>query len=150
MKKNILLVALVTLVAFSCKDNAASKVKKENIEKAKERDEASANLPIASFDKTEYDFGTINEGDIVETTFVLTNNGNTDLLISNAKGSCGCTVPTWTKEPIKPGASTEIGVKFNSRNKKNKQSKTVTLIINTLNGKEVLRVKGMVTPKEKK
>lgn len=150
MKKHIVLIALVALVAFSCKDSAASKVKKENLEKAKERDDASTKLPIASFDKTEFDFGTIDEGDVVETIFVLTNKGKTDLLISNAKGSCGCTVPTWTRKPIKPGESTEIGVKFNSRNKKNKQSKTVTLTTNTLNGKEVLRVKGTVTPKEKK
>jgi hypothetical protein len=149
MKKNIVLIAIMALVAFSCKDNAASKVKTENLEKAKERDVASTKLPVASFDKMEYDFGTINEGDVIETTFVLTNTGKTDLVISNAKGSCGCTVPTWTKEPIKPGSSTEIGVKFNSRNKKNKQTKTVTLMTNTLNGKEVLKIKGTVTPKEK-
>lgn len=150
MKKNILFIALVAILAFSCKDKASSKVKPENLEKAKERDIASTKLPVASFDKTEYDFGTINEDDVIETSFVLTNTGKTDLIISDAKGSCGCTVPTWTKEPIKPGASTEIGVKFNSRNKKNKQSKTVTLMTNTLNGKEVLRIKGTVTPKENK
>lgn len=150
MKKNILFIALVAILAFSCKDKASSKIKTQNVEKAKERDEAATKLPIASFDKTEYNFGTINEGDVIETSFVLTNKGKTDLIISNAKGSCGCTVPTWTKEPIKPGASTEIGVKFNSRNKSNQQSKTVTLMTNTLNGKEILKIKGMVLKKETK
>ncbi|WP_139959142.1 DUF1573 domain-containing protein [Flavicella sediminum] len=150
MKKIITLLVL-SIVVLSCKDKAVSKVKTENVEQAKERDHQSTLLPVAQFDKTVHNFGVINEGDEIETTFVLTNTGKSDLIISNAKGSCGCTVPTWPKdEPVKPGASVEIGVKFNSRGKKNKQSKTVTLTTNTINGKEVLTIKGEVTPKEKK
>jgi hypothetical protein len=125
-------------------------VKKTNLDSAKKRDvEISKGAASISFDKMEYDFGTVNEGDMVETTFVITNSGKTDLVISNAKPSCGCTVPVWPKEPIKPGASADLLVKFNTAGKPNRQSKTVTLTTNTATGREVVRLKGMVNPKAK-
>jgi len=149
MKKSVFLTLLcLGLFTVSCKENAASKIKKENIEIASDRD---AKIKIGgakiSFDKTEHDFGTINEGDIVETTFSFTNTGKSELIISSAKGSCGCTVPEWPKEPILPGAKGEIKVKFNSDRKPNKQQKQVTLATNTDEGKEVLIIKAQVTPK---
>lgn len=143
--------ALSTVLFISCSEtNASSKVKKANLDSAKKRDvEISKGAASISFDKTEYDFGTVNEGDVVETSFVVTNSGKTDLVITNAKPSCGCTVPVWPKEPIKPGASADISVKFNTAGKPNRQSKTITLTTNTATGREVLRLKGMVTPKAK-
>ena len=141
---------VVTVAFISCKESAASKVKQNNVEKAKERDLKSESLPVAKFDTEVYDFGTIMEGDVVETSFVITNNGKSDLIITNAKASCGCTVPTWPKEPIKAGASGTIEVKFNSRGKKNKQSKAITLTTNTANGREIVKITGFITPKEKK
>ena len=105
---------------------------------------------MISLDKKVYDFGTVNEGDLVETSFFVTNSGKTDLVITRAKGSCGCTVPTWPKEPIKPGKTGEIKVKFNTNGKPNRQQKTVTLTTNTESGREVLTIKGSVTPKAKK
>jgi len=132
----------------SCKENATAKVKKENIEIAAERD---AKIKVGgakiAFDRTEHDFGTINEGDIVETIFSFTNTGKSELIISSAKGSCGCTVPEWPKEPILPGEKGEIKVKFNSDRKPNKQQKNVTLVTNTNEGKEILIIKAQVTPK---
>ncbi|MDX2000908.1 MAG: DUF1573 domain-containing protein [Chitinophagales bacterium] len=83
------------------------------------------------FKEKEYDFGKIKEGDQVEHTFVFTNTGDHNLIISNAQGSCGCTVPYYPKEPIAPGKSGEIKVQFNSKGKTGKQSKTVTLTANT-------------------
>ncbi len=149
MKKLIILTAFcLGLFTVSCKENAAAKIKKENIEIAADRD---AQIKIGgakiSFDKTEHDFGTINEGDIVETIFTFTNTGKSELIISSAKGSCGCTVPQWPKEPILPGAKGEIKVKFNSDRKPNKQQKQVTLATNTDQGKEILIIKAQVTPK---
>ena len=136
------------LFTVSCKENAAAKIKKENIEIASDRD---AKIKVGgakiSFDKIEHDFGTINEGDIVETIFSFTNTGKSELIISSAKGSCGCTVPEWPKEPILPGAKGEIKVKFNSDRKPNKQQKQVTLATNTNDGKEILIIKAQVTPK---
>jgi hypothetical protein len=150
MKKTIILLVAVLLLHVSCKESAASKVKTANVEKAKERDVAAESLPVVSFDKEVFDFGTIDEGDIVETSFEVTNVGKSDLIISKAKASCGCTVPTWPKEAIKPGETATIEVKFNSRGKKNKQSKAITLTTNTINGREIVKISGFVTPKEKK
>ena len=82
-----------------------------------------------AFGETEYDFGTVDQGAVVEHVFTFTNSGSEPLVISNAKGSCGCTVPEWPKEPIAPGATGEITVKFDSKGKKNAQNKKVTIII---------------------
>ena len=143
---------VVTIFMVSClKGNASVKVDKNNIESAKSRDaEIKKGVASISLDKREYDFGTVNEGEIVETVFNITNSGEIDLVITNAKGSCGCTVPVWPKAPIKPGETGEIGVKFNTSGKPNRQMKTVTLITNTESGREVLTVRGSVTPKAKK
>ncbi|RRO21840.1 DUF1573 domain-containing protein [Flavobacteriaceae bacterium 14752] len=147
MKKLILsLIAISTLSLMSCKDNAADKVKAENVENATERDAQEVVYPTLDFEKKTHDFGTINEGDVVEHTFTFTNNGKAPLVITNARGSCGCTVPSWTKEPIAPGETGEMLVKFNSRGKRNQQNKTVTVTANTQSGKETLQIKTFVTP----
>ena len=98
---------------------------------------------------TEWDFGTINEGDVVEHTYVFKNTGQAPLIIENAKPSCGCTVPSWTKEPIPVGGTGEILVKFDSKGKPNTQTKTVTITSNTWPKVTTLRFKTFVTPKAK-
>ena len=110
----IIYIAILSLVIVSCKENAASKIKETNLETAKERD-AIINLgsAIIEFDKTDFDFGTINEGDFVDGVFKITNAGKVDLLITSAKASCGCTVPTRPKEPIKPGETADLRFSFN-------------------------------------
>jgi hypothetical protein len=113
----------------------------ENANKA-----ATANAAM-TFDKTSHDFGTIQEGETVQTTFTFTNTGQTDLIIVDARGSCGCTVPNYPKNtPIAPGASGDIVVSFDSSNKPNMQQKTVTISANTASGRETLRIKAMVAP----
>ena len=84
-------IALVGLV--SCKENASSKINASNVEVAAERDAAAKNLPVMTFDKSEHDFGTIEQGTPQETIFTFTNTGNAPLIITNATSSCGCTVP---------------------------------------------------------
>ena len=98
MHKLFIYFFVVAVACISCKKSAASKVKQNNVEIAKERDLKSESLPVATFDTEVYDFGTILEGDVVETSFVITNTGKSDLIISDAKASCGCTVPTWPKK----------------------------------------------------
>ena len=106
-------------------------------------------FPKVELDKEVHDFGTINEGDVVETEFIVKNVGETDLIISDAKGSCGCTVPEPPKEPIKPGASAPIKVSFDSKGKPGSQEKTVTLTTNSENGHETFKIKANVTPAAK-
>lgn len=98
------------------------------------------------FEETEFDFGVIDEGENVSHTYKFTNTGNEPLVITNAKGSCGCTVPQWPKEPIQPGESNEIKVEFNSKKKTGKQQKRVTIEANIPGGKTFLTIKGEVTP----
>ena len=103
--------------------------------------------PVMIFDKLSHDFGTINEGEVVETVFTFTNTGKSDLIILNARGSCGCTVPQYPKDqPIAPGDSAEVIVKFDSNNKPNANNRSVTFTTNTEKGREVVQIRTFVTP----
>ncbi len=84
-----------------------------------------------TFGEMNYDFGTVSEGEKVEHIYKFKNTGKDPLVISNAQGSCGCTVPQWPKEPVAPGKSGEIKVVFDSKGKVGKQNKTVTITANT-------------------
>ncbi|MEN8965238.1 MAG: DUF1573 domain-containing protein [Polaribacter sp.] len=143
---------MTTSLLISCGNgNASAKINKDNLTNAKNRDaEIEKGTASIAFDSEVYDFGTVNEGEIVEKTFKVTNSGKTDLVITNAKSSCGCTIPLWPKEPIKPGETGDIKVRFNTNGKPNRQQKSITLTTNTESGREVLTIKGMVTPKTKK
>lgn len=101
-------------------------------------------LPVFAFSEELHDFGTINEGDVVEHVFEFTNTGDAPLIISSAAGSCGCTVPEWPKEPIGVGEKGEIKVKFNSRKKPGIQNKTVTITANTYPKQKRIKIKANV------
>jgi hypothetical protein len=154
MKKGIFMLAAVSMIAFTaCKNDttkgdAAEKVKEENVEKAEQRDAAAEEFAVMTFEKTSHDFGTIDEGEVVKHTFSFTNTGDVPLVITNAKGSCGCTVPQWPRESIAPGESGEIMVQFNSRGRKNNQNKSVTITANTETGTERLTIHANITPAE--
>ena len=98
------------------------------------------------FEETSYAWGSVNEGDKMTHMFKFKNAGSNDLIISDARGSCGCTVPEWPKEPIKPGKSGVIKVVFDSKGKPGDQQKTVTLTANTEPANTVLTIKGAVKP----
>tara|TARA_R110002073_G_scaffold139232_2_gene289310 strand:- start:81177 stop:81632 length:456 start_codon:yes stop_codon:yes gene_type:complete len=147
MKKIIIVFAFFALV--SCKENVAGKINKENLVTAKERDsKLNVGEPALVFDRAEHDFGVITQGDQVETIFSFKNTGKSELIITNATSTCGCTVPEWPKEPIAPGAEGEIKVLFNSAGKLNKVTKTITLTTNTATGKESVMIKTDIKPKE--
>ncbi len=93
-----------------------------------------------AFSEIKHDFGTITEGEKVEHVFKFKNTSANPLIINNARGSCGCTVPEWPKEPIAPGASSEIRVKFDSKGKKGSNNKQVTIDANTIPGSTVLNI----------
>lgn len=105
-----------------------------------------------TFDEPVYDFGEVMDGDKVEYVYKFTNTGSEPLVISNAKGSCGCTVPQWPKEPIAPGAGGEILVRFDSKGKGRvggaQQSKVVTITANTTPPDTRLTIKGSINKEE--
>lgn len=111
-----------------------------------------------SFEKTTHDFGTIEYMGNGKTTFTYTNTGDKPLIISRAKGSCGCTVPTYSREPLAPGKSADITVKYDTKRVGN-FTKSVTITSNSITGsnspqagqkKVVLKIKGKVGPKPTK
>jgi hypothetical protein len=97
-----------------------------------------------TFEETAYDFGTIQEGDMVKHTFNFTNTGKVPLIIQNATAQCGCTVPDWTRTPIGPGEKGEIRVEFNSKGKAGVQSKAVSVTANTQPEVTQVTLKGVV------
>ncbi len=100
------------------------------------------------FAVSEQDFGTIVQGESIVKTYKFTNEGEVDLIISSANGSCGCTIPKWPKRPIKSGQSAEIEVVFNSQGKKGKQTKKVYITANTYPINNVIVLKGEVVAPE--
>jgi hypothetical protein len=97
-----------------------------------------------TFEEPEYDFREVKEGDVVEHTFKFTNSGKTPLLISNARSSCGCTVPEWPTEPIKPGESGVISAKFNTAGRTGFQKKLIYVTANSLPSLTSILLKGQV------
>ncbi len=140
MKKTLLLLTFAAL--FSCQESAVNKLDEQKlVETAK----ASA-YPKIAFENPVHDFGTIPMGEKAETVFRFKNEGEADLVIIDAKASCGCTAPEYTKTPIKPNEYGEVKVVFNPSSA-GIQEKTVTLSTNTEKGAEILTIKANVTPK---
>ncbi len=105
----------------------------DSMAKISSQQEAEADKLITSikFDKEVYDFGSCTEGDKVKKTVLFTNTGKLPLVIKNAFGSCGCTIPTYDKEPVLPGKEGNIEVEFNSTNKPGANTKSVMIEANT-------------------
>ena len=104
-------------------------------------------LPVAEFEKLEHDFGTVNEGQKVTYDYKFKNNGQAPMIIQTAQPSCGCTVPTWSKEPVPVGGTGFIRAEFDTNGKSGIQNKTITVTANTWPKVTTLRFKAMVTPK---
>ena len=99
--------------------------------------------PLMTFESTEVDYGTIDQHSEPYRYFKFTNTGTEPLVIKHAKGSCGCTVPTYPKEPILPGEAAEIKVRY-ATDRIGPFTKTVTLTTNEASETKVLRIKGKV------
>jgi len=100
--------------------------------------------PVMTFEKDAHDFGNIIQGEKVSYSFKFTNTGSSDLLITDAKGSCGCTVPEYPKNPVKPGDTGVIDVVFDSTGKTGQQNKKVTITANTVPGTVTLAINGVI------
>jgi hypothetical protein len=111
----------------------------------KDQSQAGAKMPVMTLtDSASYDFGTIQEGEVVEHTFNFRNDGQYPLILNNITSSCGCTTPEWPKEPISPKATSSIKVRFDSKNRSGPQVKTITVYANTEPAYSELRLKGIV------
>jgi hypothetical protein len=111
----------------------------------------TATMPKIQMDEDSFDFGEIIQGESVTHDFIIKNIGNDKLIIRSAKGSCGCTVPVWPKEPILEGEESTIKVTFNSAGKLGKQRKTITLVTNAIPNTKVITINGnVIIPKKNK
>jgi hypothetical protein len=101
---------------------------------------------VIKFEKTVHDYGTIVQGSDGSYEFKFTNEGKTPLIMNNVRSSCGCTVPSWTREPIQPGSGGSIKVVYNTASI-GAFNKSVTVNSNAKNSEVVLMIKGNVVQK---
>ena len=106
-------------------------------------EEKNPNAPVISFAKTVHDYGTIYQNADGTCQFEFTNTGKEPLILSRPKSSCGCTVPTWPKQPILPGKTDAVKVTYSTK-RIGPINKTVTIYSNASNSPVVLRIKGKV------
>ena len=141
MKKTILTISLFLTIGFA---NAQENKMPAPATNAPAIVPENKNAPDFKFEIETFDFGTIKQGDKVTHDFDFLNTGKEPLIITEAHGSCGCTVPQWPKEPVAKGAKSTIHVEFNSTGKMGMQDKTVTITSNSKSGQKVLHLKGNV------
>ena len=133
----LLLLTMVVAVGYS----QVEEVKAEPV--ATEEAQEGAQM---TFETETVDYGTIEQGSDPYRYFKFTNTGTEPLIITHAKGSCGCTVPTYPKEPIAPGESSEIKVRYDT-NRLGRFTKRVTLTTNAGDEKKMLTIQGEVVKK---
>jgi len=157
MKKILLFNLLIGLLILSACSNNHNKDNNKNSITSLVNNPRSANgmdtvsaarKPFMTFKDTLHEFGQIHAGEVVTYDFTFTNTGKTPLVITNAYGSCGCTVPSYPREAIAPGASNVIKVTFNSAGKEGHQNKTVYIRTNTLRSTENLYITAEVGKKQ--
>ncbi|SHG10327.1 Protein of unknown function [Flavobacterium segetis] len=144
MKKIVTLALLLVLGVTA--SNAQETSKKATKVKAKTTAIANSKVDGAGmvFVSETIDYGTVAYNSDGKREFVFTNNGNKPLIITNAQGSCGCTVPSYPREPIAPGAKGVIGVKYDTSRAGQAFTKTITLTTNAIVPSKTLTIKGNV------
>jgi len=136
MKKSLaLLIIAVFTISTSC--SQGSELDTAKVDKK---------APYIKFEYLEYDYGNIMQGDEGTCEFVFKNTGRNPLVLNNVRPSCGCTVPKWSKEPIKSGEKSSIKVKYNT-GRVGSFSKSITVYSNATNTPVVLKIKGNVLSK---
>lgn len=153
MKKYIFALLVISLTA--CNENEPKQTEEKNgllstelvnnPRSAEGTDSVALNeMATLDFKDTMHDFGNLIEGEIATYDFEFMNNGKTPLIINNATGSCGCTVPEYPHDPIPPGKGGVMKVKFNSADKKGHQEKSVSINTNSKRGLHMLYIKAQV------
>lgn len=132
------------LTMASCGNSNGKRLDPELINNPKSAENASGKQAVITFQKTEFDFGKILQGEVVSYTFHFTNTGNTPLIITGVDKSCGCTASEYPRQPIAPGEGGDIKITYDSKGHFGFQSKTVSVNANTMPAKTTLRIKAEV------
>lgn len=145
-------VLILSLFLFSCQSSTDADIEKKLAGKLSadlvtnptsletEKDNSLLEIGQLTFKDTVHEFGRIQEGEIIQYEFSFTNTGKKHVLITKAEASCGCTIPTYPKEPIAPNESKNIKVEFNSSGKFGHNEKTVDITTNALPSVYVLKI----------
>ena len=153
---SVLAALVLSFSVFSCQQGnddvrEAARQNIETVAPANPNAAAPANVAVPSgplttmeFEEMAFEFGEVTEGEIITHTYAFTNTGDEPLIISDAKGSCGCTVPSRPTAPIAPGETGEITVRFDSNNKVGQRNQRVTITANTNPAQTVIALNGTV------
>jgi hypothetical protein len=143
---NRLLIGLLVFLLYSCGSGDQGMISSDvvnNPNSAMGKPDLSS-LPAIKFEEDVHDFGKIIEGETVSYSFKFTNTGKSDLVIADVSTSCGCTVPSYPKTPIRPGGRDVIKVSFNSAGKRGFQSKNIVIVANTQPNSTTVKIKAQV------
>lgn len=144
MKHVILALFFSTSLLTACNNEQSGGLSTDLVNNPKSATQTSDKAPAITFDKTEHDFGTLLQGEVVTYSFHFTNTGNAPLIISNVKTSCGCTVGDFPREPIAAGKSGAIKATYDSKGHHGFQTRTLTVFANTNPNQTTLTLKGSV------
>lgn len=149
MRYSFIYLCLLVLLAGCNKKPANNKLSPELINNpATASGNSKKNIPAFEWAETRFDFGDVPEGEKVTHIFKFKNTGDADLIIASVSPSCGCTVPVWSKAPVKPGDEGSIEVTFNTAGKSGQESKTIAVLANTVPSTRVLTISAQVIPKK--
>ncbi len=155
MKKITILLTVAFFAVFTvsaqistAKNKEVKPVQKKEVKQAPAATEKADNpdAPTIKFEKTTHDYGTIEQHANGNCEFKFTNEGKEPLILTNVRSSCGCTVPTWPREPILPGQSKVIKVKYDTK-RLGVINKTIHVYSNATTPSVTLRIKGKVVAK---
>ncbi|MGN0019943.1 MAG: DUF1573 domain-containing protein [Sphingobacterium hotanense] len=142
MKKLSLVLLASALMFTACNNN-----NKENTNGSQDSTAVAPSQEGAGrmeFEEEAFNFGTIKEGEVVEHVFKFKNTGDFPVVLAQVSASCGCTTPTYTSTPVKPGESGEISVKFDSNGQVGQQQKIITIASNAEKPVTTVQLKGEV------
>lgn len=136
MKKffSTLIIAFITLTS----------VIGQNTTPAEPEKPVNPNAPVIKFESEVHDYGRVPINGDGTCQFKFKNTGKEPLVLTNVKASCGCTVPSWTKDPVAPGATGVIDVKYTTMNRAHTINKSITVFSNASNDTVILRLQGEV------
>jgi len=145
----VMMIMVLSVVMVSCHKGGNKHLSGDLVTNPKSAQNSSGKVPVIKFDKTEFDFGKILQGEVVTYTFHFTNAGNAPLIITNVDKSCGCTASDYPRQPIEPGGTGDIKITYDSKGHQGFQSKALVVIANTMPSQTTLRIKAEVrTPNE--
>jgi hypothetical protein len=145
MKLHTIIITLTTALLMSCNENTSTEITTNDVMNTKSSDgSTNSNLPEIKFEEETHDFGRITQGEKVAFGFKFKNTGASNLIISSANGSCGCTVPEYPRKPILPGEEATINVVFSSEGKFGTVEKSVTIVTNCEPSTRIIYIKANI------